>query len=159
MLSQMGSPRDGLAELNAILERTRDGSSTLSDAARSEAHLLAGDFYTDLHEREKARSEYDAALRAGPQNGEAAFKLARALRVLGKVEPAMTLAGRALTLGGDSSRYAADATLLVGDAQRELKHPAEALKAYRKYLEIAPPDAASRAEAARQIQRLGSKDE
>ena len=59
---------------------------------------------------------------------------------------------------GDKASYGAEAYLLIGDGHRELRHNDAAVKAYKRYLELAPADArAARAEVERHIANLGGK--
>ena len=52
-------------------------------------------------------------------------------------------------------RWAAEAQLLLGDAHREGHENEAAIKAYKRYLELAPPDAPARAEVQKHISILG----
>ena len=51
--------------------------------------------------------------------------------------------------------WAAEAYLLIGDAYRESKDAPAALKAYRRYLELAPESAPPRGEVKKHIAVLG----
>jgi tetratricopeptide (TPR) repeat protein len=154
ILVRMGATRDALSEL-AVLQK---------DARfRTAALLLAGDSQSDLGEKDKARSAYEAAVKSAPPGsealGEAAFKLGRALADAGKRKPSVDALERALKAGaGDKASYGAEAYLLIGDGHRELRHNDAAVKAYKRYLELAPADArAARAEVERHIANLGGK--
>jgi cytochrome c-type biogenesis protein CcmH/NrfG len=62
---------------------------------------------------------------------------------------------KALRLGGDKATYAPDAFLILGDAYREGHENDQAVKAYKRYLELAPPDAPARSEVQKHISILG----
>jgi tetratricopeptide (TPR) repeat protein len=146
ILVRMGATRDALAELNGLI---RDNK------LRAQALVLAGDCYSDLQQAEKARHSYEDAVKYGPQLGEAAFKLARSLHDAGRRKPSIDMFERALKLGGDQATYAAESYLLLGDAHRESHANANAVRAYKRYLELAPPDAPARSEVNRHITLLG----
>jgi tetratricopeptide (TPR) repeat protein len=148
ILVRMGATRDALAELNVLVKDNR---------LRAPALVLIGDCYSDLQQADKARHAYEDAVKHGPQLGEAAFKLARALHDAGRRKPAIDMFQRALKLGGDHAPYAAEASLLLGDAHREGRENDAAVQAYRRYLELAPSDAPARTEVSRQISLLGGR--
>lgn len=148
ILVRMGATRDALAELAQLAKEPR---------LRAQALVLMGDCYTDLRENDKARGAYEQAVKAAPDNGEAAFKLGRVYIDGGKRKPGVDMLGKALALGGDKSSYAIEAYLLAGDTFRELKQNAEAVRNYKKYLELAPADARARSEVEKHIAILGGK--
>jgi predicted Zn finger-like uncharacterized protein len=146
IMVRMGAARDALADLNELV---RDNK------LRAQALLLAGDCWADLQQPDKARHAYEDALRFGPQIGEAAFKYGRALHDAGRRKPAIEILQRAVSLGEDKAPWSAEAHLLLGDAHRESKENADAVRAYRRYLDLAPPDAPQRSEVTRHISLLG----
>jgi len=146
ILVRMGATRDAVAELNTLAKNPR---------LRGQALVLLGDSYTDLNQRDKARRAYEDAIKAAPENAEALFKLARALVDGGKRKDSLPVLEKALKIGGDKTPWAPEAYMLVGDAHRELKEGPAAIKAYQRYLELAPPDASPRNEAKRYITLLG----
>ncbi len=146
IMTRMGASRDALAELSELVKIPE---------LRSEALLLLGDCYADLQQREQAVKAYGDAVKAAPENGPAAFKLGRVLLDTGRRKQGIEVLERALKLGGDHAAYAVDALLLVGDAHREARESDAALRAYKKYLEIAPADAPARSEVERQVSLLG----
>ncbi len=119
--------------------------------------MLTGDCYTDLRENDRARGAYEQAVKAAPDNGEAAFKLGRVYIDSGKRKPGVDMLDKALKLGGDKASYATEAYLLAGDTYRELKQNADAVRTYKKYLELAPADARARGEVEKHIANLGSR--
>jgi Tfp pilus assembly protein PilF len=143
---RMGATNDALTELSALVKEGK---------LRAQALLLMGDCYSDLSQADKARRSYEDAVKFGPQMGEAAFKFGRSLHDAGKKKPAMVELERALKLGGDKASYAAEAYLLLGDSHRESHEGEAAVKSYKKYLELAPPEAPERPEVQKHISLLG----
>jgi predicted Zn finger-like uncharacterized protein len=146
IMVRMGATKDALAELAALV---KDGK------LRAAALELMGDCYSDLQDKDKARHSYEDAVKFGPQLGGAAFKYGRALHDAGRRGPAIHEFERALKIGGDTASYAAEAWLLLGDSHRESHEKDPAVKAYKKFLELAPPDAPERAEVQKHISILG----
>ena len=146
ILVHMGATRDALTELTQLAKDPK---------LRAPALLLLGDSYADQGQPDKARKAYEDAVKANPQAGDAAFKLARSYLDAGKRKPAIELFERALKLGGDKAAYAAEAYLFAGDAHRELKENDAAVRAYKKYLELAPADSPQRAEVGKHLSLLG----
>ncbi len=147
ILVRMGATRDALAELAALAKDPK---------LRAQALLLEADSYADLSQRDKARAAYEAAVKAGPESSEAAFKLGRLYLDSGKRKPAADMLERALKLAGDKAAFAAEAYLLLGDAHRESKENDAAIRAYKRYLELAPADAPQRVEVTRHLSMLGA---
>ncbi|HZS40944.1 MAG TPA: tetratricopeptide repeat protein [Polyangia bacterium] len=146
MLVRLGASRDALAEVQTLFHDKR---------LRGPALLVAGDCYADQQQVDKARHAYEDAVHADPQLGEAAFKFGRALHDAGRRKPAIAELERALKLGGDDSSYAVEAYLILGDAHREAKESDAAVKAYKRYLELAPSEAPARAEVNHHLSILG----
>lgn len=146
ILVRMGATKDALSELGAL---ARDPK------LRAQALLLTGDCYADLQQADRARHAYEEAVRAAPDSGDAAFKLGRAYHDAGRRHDTIVQLERALRLGGDKAPYADEAFLVLGDAYREGHENDRAVKAYKRYLELAPPDAPARAEVQKHISILG----
>jgi predicted Zn finger-like uncharacterized protein len=146
ILVRMGATKDALAELTALAKDPK---------LRAQALLLTGDCYSDLQQADRARHSYEDAVRAAPDSGDAAFKLGRAFHDAGRRRDAIVQLEKAVKLGGDKVRWAADANLLLGDAHREGKENDAAIKAYKRYLDLAPADAPARAEVQKHITILG----
>ncbi|HEX9104745.1 MAG TPA: tetratricopeptide repeat protein, partial [Polyangia bacterium] len=128
ILVRMGATKDALAELGAL---ARDPK------LRAPALLLTGDCYADLQQADRARRAYEEATRADPTSGDAAFKLGRAYHDAGRRHDTVVQLERALRLGGDKAPFAAEAFLVLGDAYREGHENDAAVKAYKRYLELA----------------------
>jgi predicted Zn finger-like uncharacterized protein len=146
ILVRMGATKDALSELASL---ARDPK------LRAQALLLTGDCYADLQQADRARRAYEDALRAAPDSGDAAFKLGRAYHDAGRRHDTVVQLEKALKLGGDKAPYAAEAFLTLGDAYREGHENDAAVKAYKRYLELAPADAPARAEVQKHISILG----
>src|SRR5207248_2697205 len=131
-LDQAVSDDDHSAVAHLGLARLALGAGHLDDAepeARraivlgggAEAHLTLAQTDEALSRYGEARAEYAAA-----------------------AKPAAALLDRALASASDKDRFAAEAYLLAGDLHRRLNEKGAALTAYRKYLQIARPDAPER---------------
>lgn len=146
IMARLGATRDALDELQPLTKVPR---------LKAQAMLLIGDCFADQQQRDKARHAYEEAARADRNSGEAAFKLGRAQADGGKRAAAIDELNRALKLGTDKASWAAEAYLLLGDAYRDSRQGAQALAAYQKYLQLAPPASPSRVEVQRAIKLLG----
>lgn len=145
ILVRMGATKDALSELAALAKDPK---------LKARALLLEGDCYSDLQQQDRARHAYEDAAKAAPDSGEAAFKLGRALHDAGRRHDAIAQLERARKLGGDKAPWAAEAELLIGDAHREGHENEAAVKAYKKYLDLAPASAPERAEVQKHISIL-----
>ncbi len=146
ILVRMGSTRDAVVELTPLVK---------SVSVRAQALLLLGDSYSDLQQADKARHAYEDAVKSDPQLGEASFKLGRALLDAGKRQPGVLALERAVSGTKPGTPWLADAHLLLGDAHRAAHENDAAVRAYKKYLELAPASAPMRREAERQIAVMG----
>ena len=120
-----------------------------------QAAELQGDLLLRQDRIPEAIRAYEQAAAKNPVDGALAFRLAKALQSVGKKAPAAAQAQRALKLGGDKAPYAADVFLMLGDMSRERHNRAEALRQYRRYLEVAAPNAAERQDVERFVDRGG----
>ncbi len=146
ILVRMGATKDALTELTALAKDPK---------LRAPALLLSGDCYADLQQADRARHAYEDAVRAAPNSGDAAFKLGRAFHDAGRRHDAIMQLERAVKLDGDKASWAAEADLLLGDAHREGHENDAAVRAYKRYLEIAPASAPERVEVQKHIAVLG----
>jgi predicted Zn finger-like uncharacterized protein len=146
ILVRMGATKDALTELTALAKDPR---------LRAPALLLSGDCYTDLQQADRARHAYEDAVRAAPSSADAAFKLGRALHDAGRRHDAIAQLERAVKLDGEKASWAAEADLLLGDAHREGHENEAAVRAYKRYLQIAPLGAPERVEVQKHINILG----
>ncbi len=146
IMARLGATRDAIDELLPLTKVPR---------LRAPALGILGDCYADQQQRDKARKAYEEATQADRNASDLAFKFGRALIDAGKRPQAIDELNRALKLGGDKASFAAEAYLLLGDAQREQKANAAALAAYQRYLQIAPTSSPSRIEVQRTVKLLG----
>jgi predicted Zn finger-like uncharacterized protein len=149
IMVRMGATKDALTELANLMK---------NPALKGRALVLTGDCYADLNQGDKARKAYEDAVKADPQSGEIAFKLGRVYYDAGKRKPAADLFERALKLEGNRTpapKWAIEAWLLDGDVHRDAHERDAAVKAYKKYLELAPPDAPARNEVKKHLSTLG----
>jgi tetratricopeptide (TPR) repeat protein len=146
ILVRMGATKDALSELAAL---ARDPK------LRAQALLLTGDCYADLQQADRARHAYEDAVHAAPASGDAAYKLGLAYHDAGRRHDTIVQLEKALRLGGDKASYAAQAFLVLGDAYREGHENDAAVKAYKRYLQLAPMDAPERVEVEKHISILG----
>jgi tetratricopeptide (TPR) repeat protein len=146
IMVRMGATRDALSELGALVKDNK---------LRAPALVLMGDCYSDQQQADKARHAYEDAVKYGPSLPDAAFKYGRSLHDAGRRPQAIAQLDRAVKLGGDKALFAPEAYLLLGDSMRESHNKDGALKAYKKYLELAAPDAPERAEVQKHVSILG----
>ena len=148
ILVRMGATKDALTELTALAKDPKLKASAL---------LLSGDCYADLQQSDRARHAYEDAVKAAPNSADAAFKLGRALHDAGRRHDAIVQLERAVKLDGEKATWAAEADLLLGDAHREGHENDAAVRAYKRYLEIAPMGAPERVEVQKHINMLGGR--
>jgi predicted Zn finger-like uncharacterized protein len=146
IMVRMGATKDALSELGVLAKDTK---------LRPSALVLMGDCYSDLQQPDKARHSYEDAVKYGPTLPDAAFKLGRSLHDAGKRPQAIAQLERAVKLGGDKAQFAPEAWLLLGDSMRENHNKDGAVKAYKKFLDLAAPEAPERAEVQKQLSILG----
>jgi predicted Zn finger-like uncharacterized protein len=148
ILVRMGATKDALTELTTLAKDPK---------LRAPALLLSGDCYADLQQPDRARHAYEDAVKAAPNSADAAFKLGRALHDAGRRHDAILQLERAVKLDGEKATWAAEADLLLGDAHREGHENDAAVRAYKRYLEIAPMSAPERIEVQKHINLLGGR--
>ena len=145
-----GQARDAVVDLNRAL--------TLRPT-RYEALFELALCYDELRQLPQAIDALNRAVTAVDTNGEWWYRLGRlnmdadhaaeGARTLGRA----TLIGEATT---PSPFWLADAHRILGDAQRLLGDRAGAVEHYRRYLELAPPNAVDRREVRSALLDLGS---
>jgi tetratricopeptide (TPR) repeat protein len=118
------------------------------------AYLQLADLEVLLGHPEKSLPAYEQATRLLPKSGEAAARYGKVLYQLEKRRPAIVQFNRAVQLGGDSAPYALDIYLTLGDCLRESRQRAEAIRAYQKWLSLAPALAPERKEVEQHVQNL-----
>src|SRR5262249_44732669 len=104
---------------------------------------------------DRARHAYEDAVKAAPTSGDAAFKLGRAYHDAGRRHDTIAQLEKAIRLSGEKATWAPEAFLTLGDAHREGHGNDAAVKAYKRFLDLAPADAPARAEVQKHIAILG----
>ncbi|HEY3352813.1 MAG TPA: tetratricopeptide repeat protein, partial [Polyangia bacterium] len=123
------------------------------DKARADIPLLQGDAFAGLRQIPQAIESYQVAVKRGPQNATAFYKLGDACADGERRGPAVDAFRRALTLGGDKAAWAADVHRRLGFIHKESGARGPALTEFRRYLEL-KPDAADKGEILQQIRFL-----
>jgi tetratricopeptide (TPR) repeat protein len=124
---------------------------------RHEALGDLGEAFEQLNKTSYAIRAYERALEAEPGEGRYAHRLGRLLLDDGKRREALAALEKAVALGSAKASapvWLADSYRLLGDAHRGAKKPADAKRAYERFLEIAPADSIDRAEVARRLRSL-----
>jgi len=142
LLVRSGAVRDALAELGRIIK---------VDHTRAEPYLLMGDCHEEMQEPARARAAYEDAVKRDLKNGEALFKLGRNLRDAGKQGVAADMLERAAKTGPVEGAWVPEALLLAGETYRSLGKREAAVRAYRRYLEVAPKTAPAREDVAKML--------
>jgi tetratricopeptide (TPR) repeat protein len=154
--------RIGLARMLVARGAVKDAHLEAERAAklqpgRAEPKMIMGDCESELAQHDKARHSYEEAVALDGNNAEAAFKLGRANKDAGKLQPAIAQLERATKLGGDKATFAPEAWLLLAESLREGHDRDPAVHAFKKYLEIAPPSAPERKDVQQTLRELGEK--
>ena len=176
LLDKLGKQQEALASLaNAVslpearMERGRilyragdiDGALADFEAASklnpkdAEPLVLQGLCYDKLGKSEKANEAWRAALKVDPDSPEPHYRLGRTEMDRAKPTAAIEHFHKALANAPEKAPYLDDLTFQLAQAQLLNGNKSAALATLKKYLEIAPPGAPSRPEAARQVTRLG----
>jgi tetratricopeptide (TPR) repeat protein len=151
-------------ERGRILVRRGDfegGASVLSAAlarlpGNGEAFLWLGIAEDRLGQVAAAEAAWRSAVRLSPTSSEARYRLGRLEMEHG--QPAAALrelraAAGAETLPAEGG-WRADLFFQLGFAEKRQGSPSRALAAFRRYLELAPPDAPARAEVTSQLAQM-----
>jgi tetratricopeptide (TPR) repeat protein len=108
-----------------------------------------------LGEAVKASEAWKTALRLAPDDPETHYRIGRFELDKGNMKSAIEHLRIASGKVPEKADWDAEVFFQLGTAEVTGGSKAAALAAFKKYLEIAPADAASRPEAKRQVQRLG----
>lgn len=153
---------DAYPKLNTLLGRTY---FKLGDAAKALKYaeiekrknpnlvdpiLLAADIYMAAGQYTKAASEFQQVIRFSPNSADIYVKMARAYRLSGNVELAQSM----LSVASAKESGYPEIYKETGAIFEKLEKPAEAIEAYRKYLQLLP-GADDRSAIQATIQRLG----
>jgi tetratricopeptide (TPR) repeat protein len=133
-----GAVRDALADF----QRTRE-----LRPSRIEALAGMGDCYDQMRQVPEAVRAYEEAVAAMPARGEWWYRLGRLQLDASRTADSVRSLSRAAVLGdADQHRpgWLADAHRVLGDAMKLAGERAGAIEHYRRYLEIAAPNAIDR---------------
>lgn len=133
------------AAAERIFRNAADYAPDSADAQASHGRLLAivGDYPA-------AEARYARAVRLAPADASYRLELGRVLQRLARHEEAMAQLTEAQKLAPDN----ADVWMSLGDGYRDTGRNAQAVAAYRKFLDLAQPDAFMRPVAERFIELL-----
>jgi len=154
---------EGRMERGRIFFRTGEIDNALADfqaAAKmnpkdAEPLILQGMCYDKLGQADKADAAWRAALRVDPEAPEPHYRLGRTEMDRAKPAAAIDHFNKALATAPEKAPYLADLTFQLAQAQLLSGAKTPALANFKKYLEMAPPNAPARPEAERQVARLG----
>jgi cellulose synthase operon protein C len=162
---------DGLADAYWIRGRLRLRTGAVQDALgdlskavdldpqRHEAHADMAETYDQLGKRRQAIGAYERALEGDDGQGEWWYRLGRLQLDAGQRGPANASLARATELGDGmegSPGWLADAHRLRADALLALGRRGDAVGHYRRYLNMAAPDALDRKAVERKLRELGA---
>jgi len=155
-------------ERGRIYFRTGDIENALADfeaAAKmtpkaADPIILQGLCFDKLGQTAKADASYRAALKIDPDAPEPHYRLGRTEMDHAKLSSAIEHFRKAMAKAPDKVAWLPDLCFQLAQAELLSGAKAAALADFKKYLEIAPPNAPARPEAAQQVRRLdgGSKD-
>jgi tetratricopeptide (TPR) repeat protein len=156
---------DALIERGRILFRKGDYEKSLADfisaskmAPRDpKAWVGLGLSYDRIGQADKASDAWKTALRLAPNDAETNYRIGRFELDKGRVKNAIEHLRIATAHVPDKTEWEAELYFQLATAEVTGGSKPAALAAFKKYLDIAPADAASRPEAKRQIVRLGGK--
>jgi tetratricopeptide (TPR) repeat protein len=175
LLDKLGKQQEALASLataNSLPEgrmargriyfRSGDVAGALADFQAAskmnpkdpEPLILAGHCYDKQGQAEKADEAWRAALKVDPDSPEPHYRLGRTEMDRAKPSAAIEHFRKAMAKAPEKVAWLPD--LMFQLAQAELLNGAKAaaLARFQKYLEIAPPNAPARPEAAKQVRQL-----
>jgi tetratricopeptide (TPR) repeat protein len=146
-----------------IYYRSGDLESALDDfqsAAKmapgdAEPIILQGLCFDKMGNTAKAEEAWRAALRADSEAPEPHYRLGRMELDRAKPAPAIEHFRKAAAKASDQASWRADLYFQLAQAELLTGAKAAALTDFRKFLDLAPPDAPTRHEATQQVARLG----
>ena len=154
---------EGRMERGRILFRAGDIDNALADFEAAskmtpkdaEPLILQGLCYDKLGQATKADDAYRAALKIDPDAPEPHYRLGRTEMDRAKPATAIEHFRKAMAKAPDKTPWLADMCFQLAQAELLTGAKAAALADFKKYLEISPPNAPARPEAAHQVTRLG----
>jgi tetratricopeptide (TPR) repeat protein len=123
--------------------------------ADPEPLILQGLCYDKIGQSSKAEDAWRAALRIDADAPEPHYRLGRMELDRAKPTAAIEHFRKAVAKASEEATWRADATFQLAQAEVLTGAKAAALADFKKFLDIAPPTAPSRPEAAQQVARLG----
>jgi tetratricopeptide (TPR) repeat protein len=156
---------EALAERGRVLYRKGEYEKALADfqnatkLAPTDARAWLGQGLSQdrLGEADKASEAWKTALRLAPDDAEIHYRMGKFDLDKGRVKSAIDHLKLAAAHVPDKTDWEPELYFQLGTAEVTGGAKPAALAAFKKYLELAPSDAASRPEAKRQVQRLGGK--
>jgi tetratricopeptide (TPR) repeat protein len=153
---------EGRMERGRIYFRSGDLEGALGDfevAAKmipevAEPLVLQGLCYDKLGDSTKADAAWRAAIKVDPDAPEPHYRLGRTELDHGKPAPAIEHLRKATTKVPDSADWRADLYFQLAQAELLTGAKAAALTDFKKFLDLAPPNAPTRPEATDQVARL-----
>ena len=132
--------------------------ATTTLPANSDAHLLLGVAEERLGHAPRAEAAFKAAVRLAPASAEARYRLGKS--ALDRGQPAAALpqlraaVERLPTVIDPAATWRPELYFTLGFAEARAGSRERAVTAFKRYLELAPPEAPSRAEATKQLGAL-----
>jgi superkiller protein 3 len=141
-LAYAGSAKEALTALQPVVERTD---------AFPFAWVAIGIARKDLGKVAEAIAAFEKAVELDPKQFEAMYWKGRLHHDRNEHAKAEDALAAAIEIAADGTPYLDDAYRRLGNSRWDLGKMDAARTAYEKYLELAPPNAAGRAEVARRI--------
>jgi Tfp pilus assembly protein PilF len=133
-------------------------TASISLPGNAEAQLLLGMAEERLGHATRAEAAFKAAVRLAPASAEARYRLGKATYDRGQPAAALpqlrAAAEHVPTVPDPTATWRAELYFNLGFAEARAGTRDRAATAFRKYLDLAPPDAPARAEAAKQLKSL-----
>jgi tetratricopeptide (TPR) repeat protein len=139
-------------DLDGALSDFQAATKMTPDAA--EPLILEGLCYDKLGDSKKAEEAWRAALKVDPDAPEPRYRLGRTELDRGRPAPAIENLRKATVKVPDDADWRADLYFQLAQAELLTGAKAAALTDFRKFLDIAPPNAPTRPEAQDQVARL-----
>jgi tetratricopeptide (TPR) repeat protein len=157
---------EGRVERGRLNFRHGDLDKALADFAEaaklapgmSEPFTLQGLCFDKMGQAAKAEEAWRTALRVSPDEAEPHYRLGRMEMDRGKPTIAIDHFRKAIARAPEKAIWGSEIHFQLAQAYLLTNSKANALAAFKKYLEVAPGDAPSRPEAERQVGLLGKSE-
>lgn len=165
-LSQARELPEASVERGRVLLRRGDvdgaarelATATVSLPGNADAQLLLGIAEERLGHAPRAEAAFKAAVRLAPASAEARYRLGKATYDRGQAAVALpqlrAAAEHVPAVPDPTATWRAELYFTLGFAEARAGSRERAAAAFRKYLDLAPPDAPARSEAAKQLKLL-----